>query len=161
MNNERIDILLIEDNEYEARLAIHSLKKHNLTNHLVHIKDGELAADFIFANGAYEDRDINNSPKVILLDINLPKLSGLDILRMIKSDPRTRSIPVVILTSSKESKDVSEGYALGANSYIVKPLDFDSFSRTMTDLGLYWAIMNEWVPFLPASYLSAGHSAHP
>ena len=157
MNYERIDILLIEDNEYEARLAIHSLKKHNLTNHLVHIKDGAVATDFIFGTGAYAGRDINMHPKVILLDINLPKVNGLEILRMIKSDKRTKSIPVVMLTSSRESRDVAEGYALGANSYIVKPLDFDSFSRVMTELGIYWAITNETSPY-QLHYQAASHA---
>ena len=150
MNDDRIDILLVEDNEYEARLAIHSLKKYNLTDHLIHIKDGAIASDFIFATGVYADRDINTRPRVILLDINLPKVTGLELLRMIKTDPRTKTIPVVMLTSSRESRDVDEGYALGANSYIVKPLDFDSFTRVMTELGLYWAFMNE-VPYLPVT----------
>jgi CheY-like chemotaxis protein len=157
MNNERIDILLVEDNDYEAKLAIHSLKKHNLTNYLLHLRDGQSAVDFIFATGEYAGRDINIRPRVILLDINLPKVSGLDILGMIKADERTRTIPVVMLTSSRETKDVATGYALGANSYIVKPLDFDSFSRNMTELGLYWSLMNEPAPYVPISTQIAGY----
>jgi two-component system response regulator len=146
MNNERIDILLIEDNEHEAKLAIHNLKKHNLAHHLTHIKDGELAADFIFATGKYADRNISNKPKVILLDINLPKINGLEILRMIRTDERTRTIPVVILTSSRETSDVAKGYELGSNSYMVKPIEFEAFSSTITELGLYWTLFNEPVP---------------
>jgi two-component system, response regulator len=157
MLTERIDILLVEDNEYEAKLALHSLKKHNLTDHLMHIKDGQTALDFIFAEGPYAHRDINNRPKVILLDINLPKVSGLEILHRIKTSERTRTIPVVILTSSKESSDVAAGYSLGANSYIVKPLDFDSFSRIMTELGLFWAVTNERAPYVPTA-VPAGYS---
>jgi len=146
MDNEKVDILLIEDNEYEAKLAIYNLKAHNLSDYLVHINDGALAADFIFAKGVYARRNIQNRPKVILLDINLPKLNGLEILQMIKSDKRTKTIPVVMLTSSRESRDVKKGYALGANSYIVKPIEFESFSRTIRDMGIYWTTLNEPAP---------------
>ncbi len=149
MHNEKVDILLIEGNDYEAKLALHNLKKHNLTNNLLHLRDGEQAADYIFATGEYEGRDISNRPKVVLLDINLPKMNGMEILKKIKSDERTRTIPVVILTSSRENRDVAEGYALGANSYIVKPIEFGSFSETITSLGLYWAIMNQEAPYIP------------
>jgi two-component system response regulator len=137
MNPDRTDILLVEDNEQEAKLAIYNLKKHNLTGHLKHLKDGGEAVDFIFGRGGYAGRDMADSPKVILLDINLPKVSGLEILRLIKGDERTRSIPVVILTSSEDCSDVAAGYALGTDSYIVKPIEFDVFSKTIYKLGLY------------------------
>jgi two-component system response regulator len=150
MDNKKIDILLVEDNEYEARLALLSLKKHSLAGNLLHIKDGEYAADFIFGTGQYHGRNISNRPGVILLDINLPKLNGLEILRMIKSDERTKTIPVVLLTSSRESRDVEEGYALGANSYIVKPVEYESFNNTMKQLGLYWTVLNQ----LPRAVMS-------
>ena len=143
MNSKKVDILFIEDNHYEAKLAIHNLRKHDLADNLLHLNDGELAVDYLFGTGAYAGRDINRKPKVILLDINLPKVNGMAILSMVKSDPRTSSIPVVILTASRESEDIKTGYALGANSYIVKPVDFESFSRTVSDLGIYWTTINQ------------------
>lgn len=138
-----IEILLIEDNPHEAELAIRSLKKNNLANTLKHIDDGAEALDFIFANGAYADREFSPNPKLIILDLKLPKVDGLEILRQIKNDPKTRSIPVTILTSSQEEKDVIESYKLGVNSYIVKPVNFESFSKAVADLGLYWMILNQ------------------
>ena len=146
MNNDRVDILFVEDNEYEAKLAIHSLKKHNLSNNLLHLKDGQQAIDYIFGSGPYADRDLSQTPKLILLDINLPKVNGMEILTMIKTDERTKLIPVVILTSSCESSDVTTGYALGANSYIVKPVEYECFNKTVIDLGIYWSVYNVQVP---------------
>ena len=151
MTNEMIDILLIEDNEYEAKLTIHNFKKHNLANHLVHLKNGALAADFIFATGDYRDRDMSIQPKIILLDINLPLISGMEILQMIKNDERTKNIPVVILTSSRDSQDISQGYTLGANSYIVKPVEYKAFSKTITELGLYWTILTQYASHIPVT----------
>ena len=158
MNTEKVDILFVEDNHYEAKLAIHNLKKHGLAKHLLHLNDVEKAVDFLFGTGEYAGRDQSYKPKVILLDINLPKVNGMDILSMVKSDPRTSSIPVVILTSSRDSADIRRGYALGANSYIVKPVDFESFSRTVSDLGLYWSMINQPSPLIHDSlWMSINH----
>lgn len=148
MNTQKVDILFVEDNHYEARLAIHNLKKYGLAKNLLHLNDGEKAIDYLFGTGEYAGRDLSFKPKVILLDINLPKINGMDILSKVKSDPRTSAIPVVILTSSRHSEDVKTGYALGANSYIVKPVDFESFSRTVSDLGLYWSMINQPSPLI-------------
>ena len=142
MKNE-IEILLVEDNATDAELTIRTLKKHNLANKLVWIGDGAKALDFIFAEGGYEDRDINCKPKVILLDLRLPKVDGMEVLKKIKSDERTKTIPVIVLTSSKEDRDIIESYKLGVNSYINKPVEFESFTRTVGDLGLYWLLLNE------------------
>ncbi len=138
-----IEILFIEDNPHEAELTIRSLKKHNLANTLKHIDDGAEALDFIFATGVYADREFSPNPKLIILDLKLPKIDGLEILRKIKSDQRTQSIPVAVLTSSKEEKDIIESYKLGVNSYIVKPVNFESFSKAVAELGLYWIILNQ------------------
>lgn len=138
-----IEILFIEDNPHEAELTIRSLKKHNLANTLKHIDDGAEALDFIFATGVYADREFSPNPKLIILDLKLPKIDGLEILRKIKSDQRTQSIPVAVLTSSKEEKDIIESYKLGVNSYIVKPVNFESFSKAIAELGLYWIILNQ------------------
>jgi len=148
MNAKKVDILFVEDNHYEAKLAIHNLKKHNLAANLLHLNDGEQAVDYLFGTGSYAGRDLSNKRKVILLDINLPKVNGMDILSMVKKDPRTSSIPVVILTASRVSDDINTGYALGANSYIVKPVDFESFSRTVSDLGIYWSMLNQTTPHI-------------
>lgn len=144
MNNDmkEVEILLIEDNSTDAELAIRALKKHNLANKLVWVKDGAEALDFLFATGAYAARDIVNCPKVILLDLHLPKVGGMEVLRRIKEDARTRIIPVVVLTSSKEDRDVAESYQLGVNSYISKPVEFDEFAKTVAELGLYWLLVN-------------------
>ena len=142
MLNQDIQILLVEDNKSDAMLTIRALKKHNLANQLVHLIDGAQALDFIFAKGAYEGRDMNNMPKVIFLDIKMPKVSGLEVLRAIKSDARTRMIPVVMMTSSKEESDVVASYDLGANSYVVKPVGFSNFSKTIAELGFFWKVVN-------------------
>ena len=142
MENKIVEILLIEDNPFEAELAIRSLKKYNFANNLHHIDDGADALDFIFARGKYESATHASQPKLILLDIKLPKVDGIEILRQLKANEKTKKIPVVILTSSKENQDVVACYELGANSYIVKPVDFDSFSRAVAELGMYWMLLN-------------------
>jgi two-component system, response regulator len=136
-------VLIVEDNATDAELTMRELKKHHLANNLVWVKDGAEALDFLFARGKYADRSINSKPKIILLDLRLPKVDGLELLAKIKADPRTREIPVVVLTSSKEDKDIKESYKLGANSFIVKPVNFDSFSEVVTQIGLYWLLINE------------------
>jgi two-component system response regulator len=139
---EEVEILLVEDNPTDAELAIRALKKSNLANKLVWVKDGAEALDFIFGSGAYSGRQVANGPKVILLDLRLPKVDGMEVLRRVKEDERTRTIPVVVLTSSKEDRDVAESYKLGVNSYISKPVEFDEFARTVSELGLYWLLVN-------------------
>lgn len=138
-----VEIILIEDNLFEAELAIKALEKNNLANKLVHIDDGEEALDFIFCRGKYEERAVLPLPKLILLDLKLPKFGGLQILKKIKSTEATKSIPVVILTSSQEEKDIVESYESGANSYLVKPVNFQSFSKSIADLGFYWLLLNK------------------
>ena len=144
MNLNSVELLLVEDNTQDAELAIRELKKHNLANNLYHVKDGEEALDFIFATGKYAgSRDVNYPPKLVLLDINMPKVNGIEVLEKIKSDEQTKSTPVVILTSSKEDPDIKKCYALGANSYIVKPLNFEGFADAIKNLGFYWLLLNQ------------------
>lgn len=143
MNEFEVEILLVEDNQEDAELTLRALRKHNLANKVKVIPDGAEAMDYIFAEGEYADREMSLKPKVIFLDLKLPKVSGNEILKRIKSDERTKQIPVVILTSSKEGKDLKECYENGANSYIVKPVDFDKFFKSVVDLGLYWMVLNE------------------
>lgn len=138
-----VEILLVEDNPHDAEMAIRALKKHKLANNLVHVTDGEEALDFIFARGAYTERNMENGPKIILLDLKLPKVDGLEVLKVVKSDPRTKIIPIIALTSSSEDKDIIESYRLGVNSYIVKPVDFDKFVEAIKDLGYYWLLVNK------------------
>jgi CheY-like chemotaxis protein len=141
--NEAVEIILVEDNMDDAALAIRTLKKQNLANKLVHLKDGAEALDFMFGTGTYEGRNITNTPKVVLLDLKMPKVNGIEVLQKLKSDERTKHIPVVVLTSSAEDPDIRTCYQLGVNSYIVKPLGFDAFTNKITDLGMYWLVMNE------------------
>lgn len=141
--NHEIEILLIEDNMNDAELTIRALKKNNLANKLVHLKDGAEAIDFIFAEGNYSGRKVENVPKVILLDLKMPKVDGIEVLKKIKADERTKKIPVVILTSSKEDPDIQECYRLGVNSYVVKPVQFEQFVKSVSELGLYWMILNQ------------------
>ena len=144
MNTDyKIEILLVEDNIYDAEMTIRALKKINLANKLIHVKDGAEALDFIFSKGAFSDRGIENKPKVILLDIKMPKVDGIEVLRQIKSNETTRTIPVVIMTSSKEEQDLITSYNLGVNSYVVKPVDFESFAKAVSELGFYWLITNQ------------------
>ncbi len=143
MGPNEVEILLVEDNPGDAELTIRALKKKNLVNKLVHVVNGADALDYIFAEGNYSHRSMTDLPKLILLDLNLPKVHGKDVLKKLKEDERTRKIPVVILTSSKEDPDVEICYSLGANSYVVKPVEFDSFSRAVADVGFYWVMLNE------------------
>ena len=138
-----VEILLVEDNPNDVELTLHVLKKHNLANRIEVVRDGAEALDFIFCTGAYAHRSIDNSPKAILLDLKLPKVDGLEVLERVKSDPRTQTIPVVVLTSSREERDIVESYQLGVNSYIVKPMDFDQFTGAVRQLGLYWLLLNQ------------------
>ena len=146
MNAEVLNVLLIEDNPDDAELTIRALKKHNLANGVHLVKDGQEALDFIFAEGDYTDREVTNGPKVILLDLKLPKVDGLEVLRRLRADERTKLTPAVILTSSKEEQDVVNSYKLGANSYVRKPVDFTRFAEAARQLGLYWLVINEPPP---------------
>ena len=144
MIHNSVEVLLVEDNINDAELTIRELKKHNLANNLIHVKDGEEALAFIFATGKYEGlRDMQHPPKVVLLDIQMPKVNGIEVLRKIKSDPNTKSTPIVMLTSSKEDPDIQKCYELGANSYIVKPVNFEGFAQAIKNLGFYWLLMNQ------------------
>ncbi len=138
-----LEILYIEDNLSDIELTLRALKKYNVANSIKIIKDGEEALEYIFATGRYADRDIKENPKVILLDLNLPKVGGLEILKRLKAEKQTKSIPVVVLTSSREEKDMIESYDYGVNSYVVKPINFESFSEAVSSLGLYWLLINE------------------
>jgi CheY-like chemotaxis protein len=142
-NLNEIEILLVEDNPNDVELTLRALKRHNLANKVHVVKDGAEALDYLFANEIYANRDINQSPKLVLLDLKLPKVDGLEVLRQVKSDERTKTIPVVVLTSSREEQDMIESYKLGVNSYIVKPVDFDKFLDAIGELGLYWLLLNE------------------
>jgi len=143
MSSNAVELLLVEDNPNDEELTIRALEKHNFANKIHVVRDGEEALEFIFAEGAYKDRNIKNIPKVIFLDLKLPKIDGLEVLKRIKSDERTRAIPVVVLTSSAEENDKIESYKLGVNSYIVKPVDFNKFVESVAELGLYWLLLNE------------------
>ena len=137
-----IDILLVEDNPRDAELTIRALKKHNLADKLFHVEDGVQALDYLFVRGRFAERDSKDLPKVILLDLKLPRINGLEVLRALKADERTMAIPVVIVTSSAEDPDVRTAYQLGANSYVIKPVQFDTFIDAMTKLGIYWLTVN-------------------
>ncbi|MET0263281.1 MAG: response regulator [Rariglobus sp.] len=142
-NPDVIEILLVEDNPNDLALTQRALKKARLANHLHVCRDGEEALDFLFGEGAFAGRSLDRQPRVVLLDIKLPKVDGLEVLRRIKTDPRTKTIPVVMLTSSKEQRDVVESYDLGVNSYIVKPVNFEGFSAAVEQLGMYWLLVNQ------------------
>lgn len=141
--NQEVHILLIEDSSADAEMTINALKANNLANKLLHIKDGAEALDFIFAKGKYSHRKIEEKPKVILLDLKMPKVNGIEVLQKIRADERTKTIPVVVLTSSKEDPDIKKCYDLGVNSYVVKPVEFDEFQKAISNLGLYWMIVNQ------------------
>jgi len=143
MNTGKLDILLVEDNQDDMDLALHALKREKLANNIYVVRDGEEALDFIFCRGAFAHRSFERPPKLVLLDLKLPKVDGMEVLKQIKSDLRTRTIPVVIMTSSKEERDLVAGYNLGANSYIQKPVDFDQFRETVKSVGLYWLVINQ------------------
>jgi two-component system, response regulator len=138
-----VDILLVEDNQDDAGLVIRALKKSNLSNNLVHLTDGAEALDFLFANGKFSGRNKDVKPKLVLLDLKMPKVDGLQVLREIRNNENTKSIPVVIMTSSKEEQDIIKSYQLGVNSYVVKPVRFDNFATAVSDLGFYWLLINQ------------------
>ena len=138
-----VEILLVEDSPQDLELTLRALKKANISNAIQIVRDGAEALQFIFCEGAYAARRIEQAPRLVLLDLKLPKVDGLEVLQRIKSDPRTKSIPVVILTSSKEQRDVVEGYKLGVNSYIVKPVNFEGFAKAVENLGFYWLLLNQ------------------
>lgn len=142
MGRAAVEILLVEDNLDDVELTLHALKRHNVANHVEVVRDGAEALEFIFCTGAYGDRDIENSPKLILLDLRLPKVAGLEVLRRVKGDPRTRAVPVVVLSSSRQEPDIAKCYKLGVNSYIIKPVDFEQFTDAVRQLGLYWMLLN-------------------
>ncbi|MBM4306999.1 MAG: response regulator [Deltaproteobacteria bacterium] len=139
-------ILLVEDNPDDEALTLRALKKNNILNEVIVARDGVEALDYLFGTGKYAGRDLNNMPQVILLDLKLPKIEGMEVLRRIRADERTKLLPVVILTSSKEERDLINGYKLGANSYIRKPVDFDQFREAIKQLKLYWLVLNEPPP---------------
>ncbi len=147
MNDERqsrtVELLIVEDSAQDLELALRALRKANISNRVHVARDGAEALEFIFGGGAHPDRRPEDAPKLILLDLKLPKVDGLEVLLRVKSDPRTRSIPVVMLTSSREQNDIVESYRLGVNSYIVKPVNFERFVAAVGDLGLYWLLLNE------------------
>jgi two-component system response regulator len=146
MNVQELEILLVEDNQDDMDLALHALRREKLANSIFVARDGEEALDFLFCRGAFAHRSFERPPKLVLLDLKLPKVDGMEVLRQIKSDARTKTIPVVIMTSSKEERDLVSGYNLGANSYIQKPVDFDQFRETVKSVGLYWLVINQPPP---------------
>lgn len=139
---DNIEIILVEDNPDDAALTKRAFKIHNLTNNLIHLKNGEEAINFIFNGAEYEGKKFTDHPKIILLDLKMPKVNGMEVLQKVKSDPKTKGIPVVILTSSNEDPDIKKCYELGANSYIVKPVEFENFAKTVVNLGMYWLVLN-------------------
>ncbi len=146
MADSEVEILLVEDNPADVELTLHALRRNNLANRIHVVRDGEEALDFLFCRGAYAHRRFEQPPRAVLLDLRLPKVDGLEVLRQLKADARTKAIPVVILTTSKDEKDLVNGYQLGVNSYIQKPVDFDQFRETVRQLGLYWMLVNEPPP---------------
>ncbi len=143
MTTRPMEVLLVEDNPHDVELTLHALKKNNVANPIEVVRDGAEALDFLFCTGAFAGRDRSVVPKVVLLDLKLPKVDGLEVLRRIKADERTSKIPIVVLTSSREDRDIHECYELGVNSYIVKPVDFTQFTEAVRHLGLYWLLLNE------------------
>ena len=143
MDQDAVDILLVEDSPEDAEMTKRALRSQGLTNRLHHVKDGVEALDFLFGRGAYAGRDATNLPRVVLLDLKLPKVDGLEVLREIKNDPRTRVVPVVVMTSSREDSDLAASYRLGVNSFIVKPVTFNDFMVAVSKLGVYWLQLNQ------------------
>lgn len=143
MSEETVEILLVEDNKRDADLTLRALKKRNLSNKVIWVKDGEEALEYLFAKGRYEKRSIKDKPKVVLLDLKMPKVDGLEVLKEIRTNEVTKKIPVVILTSSNEDRDIVQSYEYGVNSYIVKPVDFNKFLDAVADVGLYWLLLNK------------------
>ena len=143
MRENMVELLLVEDNPTDAKLALRSLRGRGIRNSFVLVKDGRAALDFMFGEGEYSDRDPATGPKLVLLDLRLPKVDGIEVLRRIKTDERTKSTPVVVLTSSRQEPDIETCYELGANSYIVKPVDFEKLAQVVSEIGLYWVLLNE------------------
>lgn len=143
MAKVEVELLLVEDRPADVKLTLRALSQRNLANKVKVLRDGAEVLDYLFGEGGYADRNLKEKPKVILLDLRLPKVGGIEVLRRIKADDRTRTIPVVVLTTSRESSDLRQCYDLGVNSYIVKPVDFDKFAKAVADLGLYWLLLNE------------------
>lgn len=143
MTSKQVEIVLVEDNPHDAELALRALKTYNLANNLIWLQDGVEALDFIFAQGQYSERSIEDVPKVVLLDLKLPRINGLEVLEKVKSDARTKSIPIVVLTSSSEERDIITSYNFGVNSYILKPVDFDKFIEAIKEIGFYWLLLNK------------------
>ena len=143
MENTEIEILLIEDNLSDAEMTIRILRKSNIANKIIHLEDGFEALEFIFGTGEYANRNISNLPKVILLDLKMPRMNGIEVLLKIKGDERTKKVPVVVLTSSKEDPDIQTCYDLGVNAYVVKPVEIEAFSKAISDLGLFWLLINQ------------------
>jgi|SRR5882672_3079756 len=143
MNPSEVDILLVDDSQDDVDLTLHSLRSENLANRVFVAYDGEEALDFLFCTGPHAERSFDHPPKIVLLDLKLPKVDGMQVLKQIKADPRTRAIPVVLMTSSKEERDRTVGYDLGVNSYLQKPVDFDEFRKMVKLLGLYWLVTNQ------------------
>jgi CheY-like chemotaxis protein len=146
MMSTKVEILLVEDNADDVELAVHALRREKLANDITVVRDGEDALDFCFCRGRFSERSFQSPPRLILLDLKLPKVDGLDVLRAIKGDPRTKAIPVVIMTSSREERDVIEGYKLGVNAYVQKPVDFEQFRALVKELGLFWLVINQPPP---------------
>ena len=157
MTERQVEILLVEDNKDDVELTLHALRKENLANHIHVARDGEEALEFLFCSGPFAERSFERPPRLVLLDLKLPKVDGMEVLKRLKSDSRTRTIPVVILTSSKEERDLVQGYGLGANSYIQKPVDFEQFRETVKSVGLYWLLINQ-APVAQSAAQSAGQS---
>lgn len=146
MTTNRLEILLVEDNPDDVELTVHALRREKLANDITVARDGEEALDFVFCRGQHSDRSFQNPPRLILLDLKLPKIEGLDVLRAIKADPRTKAVPVVIMTSSREERDLVESYKLGVNAYVQKPVDFEQFRGIVKELGLFWLVINQAPP---------------
>lgn len=153
-----VDILLVEDNPDDLELTMHALRREHLANNIFTVRDGEEALEFLFCNGKFEDRDSDHPPRLVLLDLKLPKLNGLEVLKKIKQDARTKAVPVVILTSSKEERDLVASYNMGANSYIQKPVDFERFRDIVRNTGLYWMVINQQPMSSPAQAAAAAAS---
>ncbi len=155
MNSNEVDILLVDDSQNDVDLTLHSLRSENLANHVFVARDGEEALDFLFCTGPHAERSFEDPPKLVLLDLKLPKVDGMQVLKAVKNDPRTQTIPVVMMTSSREERDMLSGYNLGVNSYIQKPVDFGDFRKVVKLLGLYWLVTNQH-PGIHQVSLSAG-----
>lgn len=143
MEYNEVDILLVEDNADDLELSLHALRREHLVNNIFSVRDGEEAIEFLFCTGRFQDRNFDHPPRLVLLDLKLPKVTGLEVLKRVKEDPRTKALPIVILTSSKEERDLVASYNLGANSYIQKPVDFDTFREIVKNTGLYWMVINQ------------------